>query len=255
MKKTMVFAIIMMLLVLSACGQSNTDATKKKTLTMGTSADYPPFEFVNSKEGENGVQGFDVDVAKYITKQLGYKLEIKNMDFDGLIASLNTNRTDFVISGMTPNEKRKKVVDFSVPYYSTKQVVLTTKNNNIKTIEDLKGKTVGVQLGSVQQKIADEINKKTKIEQKQLNKLNELVELLKSNRVNAVLSENTVARGYVANNPNLVEFDVPFEAPSDVAIAFPKDSKLRAKFDKEIKKMKENGKMAELEKKWFENNK
>ncbi|MFD2618469.1 transporter substrate-binding domain-containing protein [Terrilactibacillus laevilacticus] len=253
LKKLILICTALMLVLLSACGSSSDGDSKKKTLTMATSADYPPFEFVDSKSSNNSISGFDIDVAKYISKQLGYDLKIKDMEFSGLIAALNSKRADFVIAGMLPTPERKKSVDFSDGYHQIKQVVVTSKDKNIKTIEDLKGKKVGLQLGSTQEKLAESVNKQKKLGMKfeKLNKLNELVEELKTGRLDAVFSVDTVALGYLKQNKNLTSFYVPDQPDYPTAIAFPKDSKIREDFNKEIKKMKENGKMDELVKKWF----
>ena len=120
MKKTILSCMfIFTLLVMAACGQSNKDGatgektSNKKVLTMATSADFAPFE---SREPSGKIIGFDIDLANAIADELGYKLEIKDMKFDGLIGALQAKRIDMVISGMSATEKRKKNVDFSTVY-------------------------------------------------------------------------------------------------------------------------------------------
>ena len=83
------------------------DAGRK--LVMVTSADYPPYEFRNTATGNNEIIGFDVDIAKYITKELGYQLEIRDTDFSGIIPALQSKRADFAMAGMTPTAERKKM--------------------------------------------------------------------------------------------------------------------------------------------------
>ena len=101
---------------------------------MATSADYPPFE---SKDGDK-IVGFDVDLAKALAEKNGYKLEIQDMDFASLVTALKTNKADIVLAGMTPDEKRKKQVDFSDVYYNAKNLIVTKKISGIKTEKDLK---------------------------------------------------------------------------------------------------------------------
>lgn len=119
---------------------------------MGTSADYPPFE---SKDGDK-IVGFDVDLAEALAEKTGHEIEVKDMDFNGLVTALKTNKVDIVLSGMTPTPKRKKQVDFSNVYYTAHNMIVTKKSSGIKSLDDLKGKTVGVQLGSIQEEKAKE---------------------------------------------------------------------------------------------------
>lgn len=123
---------------------------------MGTSADYPPFEYVDSAKGEE-IIGFDVDLAKAIAEKLGYEIQVKDMDFNGLIPALETSQVDFVLAGMTPTEERKENVDFSDVYYTASHMIVSKKGSGIESLEDLDGKTIGVQLASIQADKAEEI--------------------------------------------------------------------------------------------------
>ncbi|MFP3488402.1 transporter substrate-binding domain-containing protein, partial [Staphylococcus sp. SIMBA_130] len=133
MKKNWLIVIVGLFMVmgLAACGSSNGDASQddgansEKTLVMGTSADYPPFEYIDSAQGEE-IIGFDVDIANYIADELGYNVEIKDMDFSGLITALSSERVDFVLAGMTPTEERKENVDFSDIYYSANHMIVSS---------------------------------------------------------------------------------------------------------------------------------
>ncbi|MEH7272599.1 transporter substrate-binding domain-containing protein [Neobacillus vireti] len=244
---TLVFAA-----VLAGCGKSESDnAGDKKTLVMATSADYAPFEYIESDKSDE-IIGFDVDLAKALAGKLGYEIEVKDMDFGGLIQSLKSGQADFVLAGMTPTEKRKKNVDFSDIYYTAQHMVISKKDSNIAAVEDLEGKTVGVQLGSIQEGKADEINKTVSIKVENRNRIPELIQELKAGRFDAIIIEDTVAKGYLEKEADLTNFtmsDDPEEAGS--AIAFPKDSELTEKFNQELKKMKENGELQELIVKWF----
>ncbi len=254
MKKVIGLFLIMVLAVglLAACGEAKDEnAGDKKVLVMATSADYAPFEYIESDKSDE-IIGFDVDLAKAITGKLGYEMEIKDMDFGGLIQSLKSGQADFVLAGMTPTEKRKKNVDFSDIYYTAQHMVISKKENGIETLEDLEGKTVGVQLGSIQEGKADEINETVAITVENRNRIPELIQELKAGRFDAIIIEDTVAKGYLDKEADLTSFtisDDPEEAGS--AIAFPKDSELTEKFNNELKKMKENGELQELIVKWF----
>ena len=223
----------------------------RQKLVMVTSADYPPYEFRDTASGKDDIIGFDVDIAKYITNQLGYDLEIKDTDFSGIIPALQSGRADFAMAGMTPTEERKKNVDFSEIYYEAKNTIVTRKGSNLKTPEDLAGKKVGVQLGSTQEKTAKEFKN---VQLVALNKTGDLVQEVKARRIDAAVIEDTIARGFIANNPDLEFNTIPSSGEeAGSAIAFPKNSRLVADFNRVLAEMKQSGEIERLVKKWFEN--
>jgi ABC-type amino acid transport substrate-binding protein len=203
--------------------QSQTMERIKKNgkLVLGTSADYPPYEFHKSVDGKDEIVGFDVEVAKQIAKDMGVKLEIKDMKFDGLLAALDQGNVDIVAAGMTPTEERKKNVDFSKVYYRAVQTVIVkaSDKDKIKSIDDLKGKRVGVQKGAIQEEIAKK--QMPNSEAVALGKISDLVLALKNNRVDAVIVELPVATSNVNANKDLVISDIKLqteEAGSAVAV-------------------------------------
>lgn len=251
----LVLSMILMLGVLSACGTSKNnngagDSNAKKVLTMGTSADYPPFESVDTEKSKS-IIGFDVDLAKAIAGKLGYQVQVKDMDFSGLIQALKSHQVDFVMAGMTPTADRKKNVDFSDIYYMAKNMIISNKKSNINKLEDLKGKTVGVQLGSIQEGKAKDINKTVSINIVNRDRIPDLIEELKSGRMDAAIIEDTVAKGFLTKETELKGFTLTADPESGSAIAFPKNSDLTTKFNNELKKMQQNGEIKPLIVKWF----
>ncbi|MCX7614140.1 MAG: transporter substrate-binding domain-containing protein [Clostridiales bacterium] len=114
-------------------------------IIMLTNAQFPPFEYLGD---DNKPAGVDVDVANEIAKDLGVKLEIVNMDFDGLLNALQSGKGDFIAAGMTIKPERAKSVDFSVEYVTSSQYIIMRDSDKFNKLEDLKGKKVGVQLGT-----------------------------------------------------------------------------------------------------------
>ena len=228
----------------------------KETLTMITSPDYPPYEFYETKDGERKIVGFDIDIANYIKKELGFKLKIAQSDFNGLIPALQANRADFVMAGMTPTPQRRENVDFSIIYYEAQDTIVASKSSNLTKPEDLSGKIVGVQLGTIQEQNAKQIAEKVaNIKLKQLNKVPEIVQEIKAGRIDAAIVEDTVALGFVKANPDLQFNVIPsIENASGSAIAFPKGSQLVQPFNDVLQKMKNNGELERLSKKWFSAN-
>lgn len=231
------------------------DTANKEVLTMVTSPDYPPYEFYDTSGGEQRIVGFDIDIANYIAKELNFELNIQESDFNGLIPALQANRADFVMAGMTPTEERKKNVDFSIIYYEAQDTIVALKSSNLTKPEALSGKKVGVQLGSIQEGNAKKIAQKVQnVQIQSLNKVPELIQEIKSKRIDAAIIENTVAEGFVAANPDL-EFNlIPNEGESGSAIAFPKNSPRVEAFNRVLTEMKKNGELDRLAKKWFSKN-
>ena len=135
MKKGLLKLVLgtMSILALAACGNTSDTADSSATdsaastattdklqeikdkgkLVMGTSADYPPYEWHLIKDGKDEIIGFDIDIAQAIADELGVELEVKDMAFDGLIPALSTGKIDMIIAGMNATEERKQSVDFT----------------------------------------------------------------------------------------------------------------------------------------------
>lgn len=215
LKKVLATAMSMALVLsLSACakkseatGAKSDSATpivdkikKSGKLVLGTSPDYPPYEFIN---GKNEIVGFDIEIAKELAKDLGVKLEIKDMKFDGLLAALQSGNVDIVLAGMTPTDERKQNVDFSKIYYTSLQgiVVRTEDKDKYNSLDALAGKKIGVQKGSIQEDLAKEQIKNADI--KALGKVTDIMLELKNKKVDAIVVEKPVAEAYVSKNPDL----------------------------------------------------
>lgn len=184
---------------------------ESKKLVIGTSADYPPYEFHKEINGKDTIIGFDIEIAKEVAKDLGVELEINDMKFDGLVAALKTGKVDMVLAGMNPTEERKQSVDFSNIYYTADHAVIVRAEDKdkYKSLADLKGKEIGAQKGAIQEELA-----KTQIEGAQvkgLGKVTDLVLELKNKKVDAIVVEVPVAKFYVSKNPDLAITDAKFK--------------------------------------------
>ncbi|PFH84752.1 transporter substrate-binding domain-containing protein [Bacillus sp. AFS088145] len=231
--------------MLSACNKSD-----DKTLILGTSADYKPYEFIDTKNDK--IVGFDVDLAKALGKKTGYTIKVKDIDFTSLITAMNADKVDFIMAGMKKTPERAKNADFTEPYFTDQNEIVVNKDSNIKSVEDLKGKTVGVQAGSIQETKAIEVSKKVGFKVENRNRIPEMVEELKAGRFDAVVIEQSVASGYLNKFPEMQgELMQDFFEQSGSAVALPKGSKLTPKFEKALKELKADGTVDKLVKKWF----
>lgn len=227
-------------LLLAGCGGKE----EGKVIVLGTSPDYPPYENVDTTTGE--IVGFDIDIAKFIAEELGYELKIEGMDFNGLIAALQAGRVDFVMAAMSVDPARD--VDFSDIYFVANNTIVSREGYS--TLEELSGKTVGVQLGSTQEDVAEGIPNPGEI--RPLNRIPDIIQEIKAGRLDAAIIEDAVAAGYVANNEDLQFNVIETDEEEGYAVALPRGSELLEDINKALKKLEDSGKKDELIKKWFE---
>ncbi len=135
----LLIAALVVSLVLAGCGGGSS------TLIMATEAGFAPYEYLDGDK----VVGIDPDIAAEIAKEMGKTLKIQNMDFDSIPNAVAAGKADFGAAGMSITPERAEVVDFTIEYATSKQVIIVLKDSGIKTAEDLTGKTVAVQEGTV----------------------------------------------------------------------------------------------------------
>ncbi|TYP58578.1 basic amino acid ABC transporter substrate-binding protein [Thermosediminibacter litoriperuensis] len=230
--------------------EDTVDKIKKAgKLVLGTSADYPPFEFHQVTGGKDEIVGFDIDLAKAIAKELGVELEIKDIAFESIIPAVLSKTVDLGIAGFTITEERKKSVNFSDPYLEGGQQIITYKGSGIRSKEDLKGKTIGVQLGTTGEEIAKKIEG---AKLKQFDKVDAAMLDLMNKRVEAVIIDFAVAQAYATNNPDKLELAAETLDDAAKAVVIRKeDGKLLDVVNKVIKDLKVSGEYDRLVKKWF----
>lgn len=172
-------------------------------LKVGTSAEYSPYEFHKVVDGEDKIVGFDDFLVQEIAKDMGVKVEYEDMDFDGLLGALQADKVDIVLAGMTPDEKRKKSVDFSDIYYTNSNVCIVAKGkeDTIKKSEDLKDLKVGVQKGTTQ---ADYVTNTLGISNAtQLKKIPDLMLELQNGKIDVIVTGKAVAEINVKKYDNI----------------------------------------------------
>lgn len=242
------------LLVVSGCDNAEKEkagAAEKIALTMMTSADNPPYEFLKVENGESAIVGFDVDLVDQLAIHMGVTIEKVNADFSALIPSLLSKRADFIIAGITITEERKKSIDFSTPYLVTKVAVVFRKDGEQLSSTALPGKKLGVQLGSVHDSVIKKIvGDQAPADIVFFNQLGELIQELKSGRLDGAVMDNVPAHFFVKENPELT---LQYLEGGDVeyGIAFSKGSPLIEKFNQAIEKLKSSPVYEELQAKWF----
>ena len=209
----------MMTVSLVGCSGSGDDGVDSETvdklqqikdagvLKVGTSAEYSPYEFHKVVDGEDKIVGFDDFMVQEIAKDMGVKVEYTDMDFDGLLGALQADKVDIVLAGMTPDETRKKSVDFSERYYTNSNVCIVAKGkeDSIKSSEDLKNLKVGVQKGTTQ---ADYVTSDKEgclgiSDATQLKKIPDLMLELQNGKIDVIVTGKAVAEINVKNYKNV----------------------------------------------------
>lgn len=177
-------------------------------LVVGTSADYPPYEFHTEIDGKDTIVGFDISIAQAFADELGVELKLVDMAFESLLISLQKGDFDLVMAGLTPDEKRAKTVDFTDVFFHNKQIVIIRAEDADKYVatEDMAGTTLGVQAGTVQETIAADLTDENKVVK--LKKFPELIMELKTGKVDGVCTNTMVASAYVSAHPDLLCQDI-----------------------------------------------
>ena len=187
----------------SAAGASDAAFTTVNSgvLTMATNAYFPPYEYYEGSE----IVGIDAEIAKAVADKLGLTLKIEDMEFDSIITAVSTGKVDMGLAGMTVTEERKQNVNFSDTYATGVQVVIVPEGSDIKTVDDLQGKKIGVQLATTGDIYCCDDFGTENVEE--YNKGNDAVMALVSGKVDAVVIDNEPAKSFVAANEGLTILD------------------------------------------------
>ena len=224
----------------------------KEELLVGTEPSFAPFEFPEKDSKE--FTGFDMDLIRAIAKEMGYKkCTIKNMGFDALIPAINAGNIDVSIAGFSITEERKKQVIFSQPYYKSGLAFVVRKDvNDVQKFDDLKGKTIAVQLGTTGALYAEKLKAKGAVV-KTFNTSDLACMELKNNGADAVISDLPVLQYFLKNGGS--EYaklaGEPLTAEDYGIVISKKKPELAKEVDKALDALKKNGTYDKLYEKWF----
>ncbi|AEN98655.1 hypothetical protein LSA_01860 [Fructilactobacillus sanfranciscensis TMW 1.1304] len=240
-------------------GTHRTDTWNKvhqqKTVTIGIDDTFVPMGF-RDKKGK--LIGYDVEMAKAAFEKMGLKPKFQVIDWSMKETELNTGHIDAIWNGYTMTPERAKHAAFTKPYHEDNQVLLTKANSGINTPQDMHGKQLGVQSGSVG---FDDFNQNPKVLKQylgtkpvQYDTFDKAINDVKVGRINAVLIDGDYAKYYLAHNHSnepmkLVKTNFP---PDYDAVGLRKQDKtLRKKLNKAIGNLHRDGTEARLSKKYF----
>lgn len=222
-----------------------TDAAEVTTvepgvLTMGTNATFPPYEY---KDGD-AVVGIDPDIAQALADKLGLKLEVVDMEFDSLIASVQSGKVDIVLAGMTVNEERKKNVDFTDPYANGVQVIIVADGSDIATFDDLAGKLIGVQQGTTGHTYCSDDWGEGNVVAFQSGAA--AVQALQQGKVDCVVIDQEPAKAFVEANDGLKILDTQYANEDYAAAVSKKNPELTEALNKALQELKDDGTVQEI---------
>ena len=270
MKRKNYFIILLMLLVssivsLTGCSKetvSNKDSyeklKEKGSIVMGLDDTFAPMGF---RDDKGNLVGFDVDLAEEVFKRVGLKVEFQPIDWSMKETELNSGNIDVIWNGYSITEERKEKVNFTQAYLENKQIIITLADSSISNKDDLKGRKVAVQNGS---STLEAINKEPEVvatfeggEPVLFDTNNEAIMDLEAKRVDAVVSDEVLARYYIKQKDprdyKIIEDDFGEE---EYGIGIRKeDKKLLEEINNTLNKMKKDGSYNKVYEKWFGENK
>ncbi len=238
--------VVLGLVALAGCGNDQENEVEK--LVLATSADFPPYEFMDGSE----YAGIDIEVAGIIAEKLGRELVVENMNFNSVINSVQANKADIGMSGITVTDERKESVNFTDPYTKAVQVIVVREDSIVKSVDDLSADgpfcKIGVQLSTtgdiyISGDIAD---KKINGEVEQYTTGAEAIQALVSGKIDCVVIDNEPAKSFVKANDGLKILEAEY-AVEDYAIAISKDdTQLLADVNKILAEIKADGTLQKI---------
>lgn len=225
----------------SASGEFST--VEKGKLHMATNAAFPPYE---STSDDGGYEGIDIDVANKIANDLGLKLVVDDMDFSSVITAVQGGKDDIAMAGMSVTKERKKNLDFTDTYATTKQMIIVPKGSDIKSAKDLaNNKQIGVQEGTTAFILCSDTKENGGFGEDHVTAYTNgatAVQALLSNKVDCVVIDNEPAKQYVAAHSDKLKILKTAFTTEDYAIGVSKKNpQLRNAVNNELKKMKKDG--------------
>lgn len=237
-------------------GRTLADIRKRGTLTVGTEAAFEPFEYV-----ENGqIVGYGHDVLELMAARLGVKLDQMNLPFQGLLPGLMSHKFDFVATSVGITPERAKRFAFSEPVGVVRWVLMVRADNgSIRSNLDIRGKTIGTQLGSSSQPVADELEKQIKEKTgegyasiKLFQAYPDVSIALANKSIDVALMPSNVAAVQMRRKPD--EFHIRGQIGQPLLLSWvanPHDLEIRKFINDSLDEFRANGKLAALQKKWF----
>lgn len=215
------------------------------TIRIVTDPTFPPMEF--TRNGER--TGFDIELTEALAAQMGKKIEWTDIDFKGLVPAVISGRADAAVSAIYITDARREVVDFTNSYYAGGLVVITKEDGPIKTLADLDGKRVSVQVGTKSVNFLQ--NEFPKVIRVEVEKNEEMFNLVTIGRSDAAVTGKPAAKMFVQATPGLTVLDEQITVEEYGIAVSKKQPELTQAFNNALKALKANGSYDKIVNKWF----
>lgn len=251
---TKIFLLFIVILTLGACSTDSSSTDSNDQLIIGIDDAFAPMGF---RDENNNIVGFDIDLAKAVGEQMDTKVVFQPIDWGSKETELQSGRIDLIWNGYTVTEERKQKVLFTEPYLANAQVIVTLKDSEINSLNDLAGKSVGLQAQSSasnalnNSEIASEIKDITEFKTNVL-----ALQDLDNGRIDAVVIDEVVIDYYMTLKPDTYKVLEESLAPELYAVGVKKgNNELLEKVQKAMDEIIKKGTAAEISEKWFGENK
>lgn len=248
MKKTLLALASLLFVGIFAVAVTNDAQAASKTLTVGTEGTYSPFSY---RDDNNKLKGYDVDVAKAVAKEMGYKIKFVEAPWDSMLAAFDAGKSDVVFNQVGVTAERKEKYAFSTPYSISHSALIVKKGNkDIKTFKDLDGKNSAQSLTSNYATMAEDYGA-TIVSTDGFSKS---VELVESGRADATLNDDVVYYDYLKQKPdaNIKLVKTSKTAVKTAALVHKDDKALLKKINKALKTLKKDGTLTKISEKYFD---
>ena len=229
---------------------------QQKSITVGFDNTFVPMGF---EEKNGNYAGFDIELAKYVSKKLGITVHFQPIDWDMKETELQNGTIDAIWNGYSATDERREKVAFTIPYMQNTQILVVKKTSGIHSVEDMTGKVLGAQNGSSGMLDFEEHPEVLKNRVKggdadQYQSVNEAIIDLKNDRIDALLIDRVYADYYLTTEGIADEYDtIPsgFESESFAVGVRPADKKLLEALNKAFKELYQEGIFQQISQKWF----
>ena len=229
---------------------------QQKSITVGFDNTFVPMGF---EEKNGNYAGFDIELAKYVSKKLGITVHFQPIDWDMKETELQNGTIDAIWNGYSATDERREKVAFTIPYMQNTQVLVVKKTSGIHSVEDMTGKVLGAQNGSSGMLDFEEHPEVLKNRVKggdadQYQSVNEAIIDLRNDRIDALLIDRVYADYYLTTEGIADEYDtIPsgFESESFAVGVRPADKKLLEALNQAFKELYQEGIFQQISQKWF----
>ena len=229
---------------------------QQKSITVGFDNTFVPMGF---EEKNGNYAGFDIELAKYVSKKLGITVHFQPIDWDMKETELQNGTIDAIWNGYSATDERREKVAFTIPYMQNTQILVVKKTSGIHSVEDMTGKVLGAQNGSSGMLDFEEHPEVLKNRVKggdadQYQSVNEAIIDLKNDRIDALLIDRVYADYYITTEGIADEYDtIPsgFESESFAVGVRPADKKLLEALNQAFKELYQEGIFQQISQKWF----